>query len=444
MPQYGYKPEYVRINDPDELRILQEQYTHQQAIKDIGGYVKKHPVQAAWGTTKFAADFLLDLLPGIGDIKGVTEATTGKSLTGELSPMERGLAGVGALPFIPGQIKALGKKSNFEKWFGKSKIVDDYGDPIPLVHHGFNETDVYKRLDKQDKVTRPFRYEYGPLGTWFGQRNPIASASHEGYGPYKIEAYVSLKNPLHKEQDIAKDEFLSLVKEFDGIVPEPFAKGTISTDNPSGVKVTLKEAERLFDSKERVPQWGALISFYSKNHWLPVNRMQKKFKSAAKLRNYVKKEIKERWNVDITNPDEVAYYKHQLQQKPISERYTTSKTDPVNNIGRLSVIWDSVNDLVNLEKKKGKINWNTEGSAYQALDIVGNIRERGKLTNVMERAGYDGYVAGNFNEVVAFKPRQIKSTSNIGTFDESDPSVMRSAIPVPFTVPRQVAPIEED
>jgi hypothetical protein len=57
-------------------------------------------------------DMALDFVPGIGDVKGAQEAITGEILiTGEeLTPLQRGLAGVSVLPFIPGTIKGLGKK----------------------------------------------------------------------------------------------------------------------------------------------------------------------------------------------------------------------------------------------------------------------------------------------------------------------------------------------
>ena len=54
---------------------------------------------------------MLDVVPGIGDIKSGQEAWTGEDvLTGEkLGMLGRSLSGLAVLPFIPGSIKNLGK-----------------------------------------------------------------------------------------------------------------------------------------------------------------------------------------------------------------------------------------------------------------------------------------------------------------------------------------------
>jgi hypothetical protein len=60
---------------------------------------------------KKLASILLDLIPGVGDIKSGQEAITGADiLTGEkLGGLGRGLAGLAVLPFVPGVIKKFGK-----------------------------------------------------------------------------------------------------------------------------------------------------------------------------------------------------------------------------------------------------------------------------------------------------------------------------------------------
>jgi len=64
-------------------------------------------------------------------------------------------------------------------------------------------------------------------------------------------------------------------------------------------------------------------------------------------------------------------------------------------------------------------------------DLVDGIQsydpaiESASITEALMAAGYDGVVAGNYNEVVAFDPAQIKSVNNRGTFDPNDPNILR-------------------
>ncbi len=70
-------------------------------------------------------NFILDLIPGLGDVKAGQEAVTGRNIvTGEsLGPLERVLSGLAVLPFVPGTIKQLGKRSTpFKKSIIKTPV----------------------------------------------------------------------------------------------------------------------------------------------------------------------------------------------------------------------------------------------------------------------------------------------------------------------------------
>jgi hypothetical protein len=71
-------------------------------------------------------DILSALLPGIGDVRDIGEAATGKDIFGEeLTPFERILTGFAAMvPFIPGTIRKVPKMSKslkdiYDEVFGK-------------------------------------------------------------------------------------------------------------------------------------------------------------------------------------------------------------------------------------------------------------------------------------------------------------------------------------
>jgi hypothetical protein len=64
-----------------------------------------------WIAGKKLLSALMDISPGIGDVKSAQEALTGEDiLTGEkLGTLGRSLAGLAVLPFVPGSIKNIGK-----------------------------------------------------------------------------------------------------------------------------------------------------------------------------------------------------------------------------------------------------------------------------------------------------------------------------------------------
>lgn len=115
------QPQTIVVPNARKLEALRG-YGNVEALKDVARYARENPGKSALGVGKFLGDFALDLVPGVGDVKSGVEAITGKSLMGDLSPTERVLSGLGALPFIPGQIKAFhGSPHKFSK-FTTSKM----------------------------------------------------------------------------------------------------------------------------------------------------------------------------------------------------------------------------------------------------------------------------------------------------------------------------------
>ncbi len=83
------------------------------------------------------------------------------------------------------------RTENFRKWFKDSKVVDENGDPL-VVYHGTNGMDFYEFDGSLIK--------HGEHGWrfYFAKDEEIA----ETYGRRKIDAYVSLQNPVNNTDTI--------------------------------------------------------------------------------------------------------------------------------------------------------------------------------------------------------------------------------------------------
>ena len=159
-------------------------------------------------------NFILDLIPGIGDVKAGQEAISGRNIvTGErLGGLERILSGVATLPFIPGTIKKLGKG----KTLGKNIVKNETGKPL-TVFHGSQEIGI-KGLDPSFAVETPgvvffsdnsdvseiFRFErdFGEVVTDFFDESLDDFVDIEPGD--LVEAHIELKNPLILSGDEAQ------------------------------------------------------------------------------------------------------------------------------------------------------------------------------------------------------------------------------------------------
>ena len=109
MPSYYEKIAAMFSEDPMVAKKAQGYESTTEVYKAIAQYIQENPKKAARGTAKFFGDFIADLIPGPGDVKSAYEAYTGKSPfypeREKFTSAERALAGIAAIPIVPGVIK---------------------------------------------------------------------------------------------------------------------------------------------------------------------------------------------------------------------------------------------------------------------------------------------------------------------------------------------------
>lgn len=105
--------------------------------------------------------------------------------------------------------RGRGRKQDFKKWFGNSKVVDKQGNPL-VVYHGAAPAarGAWDRPVKNDKYT---------VGRYFSSHPEVAKA----YGPEVHEAYLKMSKPFVVD---AGDNFYDSIP-----VPKEMRKWVISS-----------------------------------------------------------------------------------------------------------------------------------------------------------------------------------------------------------------------
>ncbi|MGH8562699.1 MAG: PLxRFG domain-containing protein [Gammaproteobacteria bacterium] len=155
----------------------------------------------------------LDLRPGPvtkGEVLDFVRAQPGF----DISPELRASAMRGLPLFARAQDQT--QTPEFKRWFGGSKVVDEKGRPLRLVHHGDIPGGIFSNVADQQRagVTPRKVLEWGLLGHWFSEH------AQESYGPNRVDAYLSIKNPLYAGRDrkdpITLEQFRTVILMMDG------------------------------------------------------------------------------------------------------------------------------------------------------------------------------------------------------------------------------------
>ena len=86
------------------------------------------------------------------------------------------------------QGKADVNSEAFKRWFGDSKVVDESGRPLKMVHFSDNEFSQF------DKNRTGINNDESAIGFWFADRNDFAFNNE--YHPVRYDVYLKMDNPL--------------------------------------------------------------------------------------------------------------------------------------------------------------------------------------------------------------------------------------------------------
>lgn len=99
---------------------------------------------------------------------------------------------------------------NFKKWFGKSHIIDDEGKPMVVHHFTYNDFNKFDRLWAANHFKRDPE-GVDTVGHWFTD-NPKARYVNPDWGGKRVDAHLSIKNPLYIDDEAGEEGFVQLQK----------------------------------------------------------------------------------------------------------------------------------------------------------------------------------------------------------------------------------------
>jgi hypothetical protein len=133
-----------------------------------------------------------------------------------------------------GQAKNLLKNPNFVKWFGKSVVKDEAGNPLRVYHGSGQSFDAFqtnpttKGIFFSDTPSMANAYDKGP-GKGFAEKMPNGNVLWSKEGKQTYPAYLSLQNPKvvdvdtipnFHNTDFAKEKIINQAKKdgHDGVI----------------------------------------------------------------------------------------------------------------------------------------------------------------------------------------------------------------------------------
>jgi hypothetical protein len=287
--------------------------------------------------------------------------------------------------------QAVTSNPAFQKWFAGSKIVGADGAPVVMYHGtpsaGRHSNNRYVRMEQANDafpLIDAFNTDSSGItdGQWLGTGTYFTDDpdfAHE-FGDRLMPVYLSVKNPFVVDQEVmntggleSRFEFLQQLQSLEGL--------------PGDLKLDLQMPERR-------EVHGGGDTYWVKYEMAPTT-LEDGTKGYALLsrREGGPYDRPGTGGVDATgsSPAQVLF-KHKY-------KYATSGLN------------------------KGLFN------STVITDIIGP----GKFRDLLVRNGYDGVVErgrnGGFQEVVVFKPTQVKSAiGNRGTFSAHQPSIMEAGV----------------
>lgn len=317
-----------------------------------------------------------------------------------LLPLAR-KARMGVNPFVKTGGEVLDNAPNtateaFKKWFGNSKVVDEFGEPLSLYHGSV------KKFDTFDKNLANKESDVG-AGFYFTNSLDDVDANYFGGGPDFDIKVGRLADRLVDEEDIAYD--LAEEKAREILMGEPSKiDAYLKMENPLYIG---KKETRLFDyddlRDEAIDQRGLRL---------------------------------EDFDTDDLFEEKVSYAIDDLLGEKLDE--TTSNLYDLLSFDDVDKVKNAIVDF----------HFNGGGSFQDFKTLLNDLYledfETGALVGnevarrVAQNLGYDGIidstVANKFNmnlspdttHYIVFEPEQIKSVNNEGTWSLTDPNIYKT------------------
>lgn len=262
--------------------------------------------------------------------------------------------------------------TNFWRWFGDSKVVDEQGRPI-VMYHG-----TYSTFDTFDK-TAGHVTDSGFFGSGF-YFTPIKSEA-EYYGRIVMPVYLKIEKPF----------IVSTGGYYSGLY------------------------DNLFEGGGQLLKDLGLLSEKDLKDFNKYERLKKEFLKKAKVEKIYTYDAKH---------NEVQVWRASFEKDGRS--YEANSYRPWEEIGYNEKEDTKENALNNAWGEYA--HFNDLNFLIQDLSFTDYIRTNGlaeELSNIIKSRGYDGTIAGD--EHVAFEPTQIKSVDNRGTYSEKTGNIYYQA-----------------
>ena len=369
-----------------------------QAMRERNGYLDREGIKQGWidsGRTPAEADLMM----AIYDAAAETWAKRNGMYPDEFYPQAAQLKGIAN--WLPGvedqgsggkdytvlhqsvaeyaakyhdQIMQHYGNENFRKWFGNSKVVDEYGLPL-VVHHG--ATAKFEIFSKE-KLGSNTGAESAKMGFFFAGTEETASHyinTDSEYGRNRILGYMSdrsLMGPPDFINNWSKEEVVKLIIDYKEIY-DHFQNIMYQLDLEDG------------------PSGYGWMTPYDYLDYIADNWENNKIKQ------------------NLVNDFLLAQYAIENEQDLLS-----------NKNGQMMDVYLSIQNPFVFDYK-GNRNRYVDGKYVAYSEIVAKAKAAGH-DGVILKNTYDG--VGLDTIYVVFEPTQIKSIENDGTFNKLDPNIL--------------------
>ena len=284
------------------------------------------------------------------------------------------------------------QSSNFDNFFGESKVVDKNGKPKTVFHGSVNTFEIFDK----DKASPE-----GDMGAgfYFTDNETDADSNYHGGGAdFDIKVDRLAQRIADENEDLSFEE------------AEAEAREQL-TGEPSQVEVYLRIENPCYVGANET-----ILFDYDSIREQAEDRI-----SREDFDNEDAYEEELQYAIDDTI--------YEIQQEVTSNLYDILDNENIAKVQEV-VADAALQGGINLENLKANLNEQYLEN-YETGDLVGNEVAR----RIVEALGYDGIIDSTVSEkfnmnmeagtthYIAFYPEQIKSVDNLGTFDRNDPNI---------------------